>query len=497
MSNQPEAKDLRALTVLISALGGEGGGVLTGWIVSAAKACDLPVQATSIPGVAQRTGATTYYIEIWPIPWSRMQGRAPIFALSPAPGEVDLMAVTDLLEAGRAIRGGYVTPDRTFLIASTSRTYTTAEKMAADDGRYSHEALLKAAAQRSKNRMLLDLNHEASRAKVRINAVLLGVLAASEQLPMPLAALREVLAAEGESASSNRQGFEIGLRAAEHSGAVLGAPPPAAVSRRGRHALALLSERVHREFPESCQDLVQRGVLRMAAYQDVTYAQVYLERLVPFQKGSARLLERISRHLALWMSYEDAIRVAQMKTDPARRERIRMEAGAKPGEVVRVTEFLKPGLEELRDILPRPLARVVNALTRRWPRLQSLRFGMHLESSTVTGYLQLRFLAGWRRWRKHSWRFRQEQAAIEEWLSWLTRAAEQDEALALEIAECARMLKGYGDTHRRGWAQYRRIQDAFILPALEMRGGGDHTKDIASRIAAARSEFMANPDRSR
>jgi indolepyruvate ferredoxin oxidoreductase, beta subunit len=49
----------RPITILIAALGGEGGGVLTDWIVAAASQLGFPVQSTSIPGVAQRTGATT------------------------------------------------------------------------------------------------------------------------------------------------------------------------------------------------------------------------------------------------------------------------------------------------------------------------------------------------------------------------------------------------------------------------------------------------------
>jgi indolepyruvate ferredoxin oxidoreductase beta subunit len=64
----------RPITILIAALGGEGGGVLTNWIVAAATDLGFPVQSTSIPGVAQRTGATTYYIEILPTPWSELGG---------------------------------------------------------------------------------------------------------------------------------------------------------------------------------------------------------------------------------------------------------------------------------------------------------------------------------------------------------------------------------------------------------------------------------------
>ena len=107
--------------------------MLTDWIVNAAHKKGLPVQATSIPGVAQRTGATTYYVEMMPAPSSG--GRAPILALSPSIGEIDLMVASEFLEAGRAIGGGFVTPDRTTLIASTHRVFTTDEKIEMADGR--------------------------------------------------------------------------------------------------------------------------------------------------------------------------------------------------------------------------------------------------------------------------------------------------------------------------------------------------------------------------
>ena len=93
----------RPISVLIAALGGEGGGVLTDWIIAAAASCDLPVQSTSIPGVAQRTGATTYYIEIYPMPWRQLGGKRPVLALAPGIGDVDAVVASEFLEAGRAV----------------------------------------------------------------------------------------------------------------------------------------------------------------------------------------------------------------------------------------------------------------------------------------------------------------------------------------------------------------------------------------------------------
>src|SRR3954466_14228619 len=125
----------RPIAMLIAALGGEGGGVLTDWIVSAAAAQGYPVQSTSIPGVAQRTGATTYYIEILPVTLAALDGKRPVLALTPGSGDVDIVLASELMEAGRAIGNGFVTPDRTAMIASTHRSYAIAERMAMGDGR--------------------------------------------------------------------------------------------------------------------------------------------------------------------------------------------------------------------------------------------------------------------------------------------------------------------------------------------------------------------------
>ena len=138
---------VRPISVLIAALGGEGGGVLTDWIVAAAARAGFPVQSTSIPGVAQRTGATTYYVEILPIHAPSPTKGRPVLALTPGVGDVDIVISSELLEAGRAISAGFVTPDRTLMIASTSRAYLVVEKMAMGDGRYDSARLIKAVEQ--------------------------------------------------------------------------------------------------------------------------------------------------------------------------------------------------------------------------------------------------------------------------------------------------------------------------------------------------------------
>ncbi|MEM1161566.1 MAG: 2-oxoacid:acceptor oxidoreductase family protein, partial [Pseudomonadota bacterium] len=92
------------------AVGGQGGGVLANWIVDLAERGGYAAQMTSVAGVAQRTGATIYYIEMAP-----RGSHQPVFALAPSPADVDILIASELMEAGRAVMRGFVTPDRTTL----------------------------------------------------------------------------------------------------------------------------------------------------------------------------------------------------------------------------------------------------------------------------------------------------------------------------------------------------------------------------------------------
>ncbi|HEY4748070.1 MAG TPA: 2-oxoacid:acceptor oxidoreductase family protein, partial [Steroidobacteraceae bacterium] len=175
----------RPIAMLIAALGGEGGGVLTDWIVSAAATEGYPVQSTSIPGVAQRTGATTYYIEILPVTFAALGGKRPVLALTPGGGDVDIVVASELMEAGRAIGNGFVTPDRTAMIASTHRSYAIAERMAMGDGRYDVGRLVQAIETHARRNLLFDMAAVAKETGAMINAVMLGAIAAADALPIP------------------------------------------------------------------------------------------------------------------------------------------------------------------------------------------------------------------------------------------------------------------------------------------------------------------------
>ena len=120
---------MQPIKIAILAMGGEGGGVLADWIVDMGKANGYVAQTTSVPGVAQRTGATIYYVELYSQAQARSDNARPVLALMPLPGDVDVVLASELMEAGRAVQRGLVTRDRTTLIASTHRVFSMTEKV--------------------------------------------------------------------------------------------------------------------------------------------------------------------------------------------------------------------------------------------------------------------------------------------------------------------------------------------------------------------------------
>ena len=258
----------RPVTILIGALGGDGGGVLCDWIVAAAQSQGLGVQATQIPGVAQRTGATTYYLEVMPSPGQR----ASVLALNPAIGEVDVALATELLEAGRMIFNGFVTPERTTLIASTHRVLAIGERMAMGDGSFDVGRLLRAVKERSRTQILFDMDQAAEESGGVINAVLMGALAGSGRLPIPDAAFEAAIRHAGKSVDKNLAAFAFGR------GHARGELEQAVREHRKRQAATSgvedLIARARRDFPAASLDVVEEGIRRLAAYQDRKYADL-------------------------------------------------------------------------------------------------------------------------------------------------------------------------------------------------------------------------------
>jgi indolepyruvate ferredoxin oxidoreductase beta subunit len=460
----------RSINIAILAMGGEGGGVLADWIVDLAENSGYLAQTTSVPGVAQRTGSTIYYVELVPEEAARFAGKDPVLALMPVPGEVDLVIASELMEAGRAITRGLVTPDRTTLIASTNRVYSMTEKIAMGDGRADAAAFLKAGGDSARVFIHRDFAAMAEVNRSVISATLFGALAGSGTLPFQRQQFEAAIERSGIAVASSLKAFAAGFDAAASSEGAGVETAGKTVPKPGP-ALAVLAARIPSSFPAASHAILFAGIERLADYQDAAYASTYLDRLEPVgalaqQQGQdPALLSETARYLALWMSYEDAIRVADLKTRRTRFERVQADARVAGDQLLLIKEFLHPRVEEFADILPAGLGAwllktgwasgLVNRLTSK---------GKILQTTSLWGFLQLYWLAGLRRWRPKTLRFKREQQRIERWLEQVKDVAQSDYALALEVAECPRLVKGYGDTYVLGSRNFERLMQA--LPRL-------------------------------
>jgi indolepyruvate ferredoxin oxidoreductase, beta subunit len=467
----------RPITLTIAALGGQGGGVVTDWLVLAARSAGYFVQATSVPGVAQRTGATIYYMEFFPRS-EAPEGREPIMALMPNPGDVDVVVASEWMEAGRAINRGLVTKDRTTLIASTHRDYTISEKIALGDGRASSRELFEVAAAAAKKLIGFDMVKVADAAGGRISAVILGSIAGADALPFAIEHYHRAIKESGVGVDASLAAFEAGRQAVLEASAK---PLTAAAWPDSRGTIdasdyrieavpAPLRQRIETRFPASLRELLGMAAARLSDYQDDGYASLFLdraERILNLEADSAndpKLTAAATRSLGLWMSFEDVMRVAQIKTRRGRAERIRREVKAQPGELLQVREFVKPRVEEICGTLPAGLGRRLMASPRAHRALSRFTAGRRISTSTISGFALLRSIAAFRRFRRASLRYSVENQRIEGWLKQIAEIAPRNYALAIELAECQTLVKGYGDTHERGWRSFNRI--CALVPSL-------------------------------
>ena len=205
----------KPLAIAVLAMGGQGGGVLVDWIVALCESQHWAAQSTSVPGVAQRTGATVYYIETLPLPQDAPAGLRPVLSLMPVPGDVDIVVGAELMEAGRAIQRGLVTPDRTTLIASSHRAYAVVEKQTPGDGIGDADTVYAAALAAAKRFIAFDMAELAEKSGSVISAVLFGALAAAKALPFPRAAFEATIRAAGVGVEPSLRAFRARLRAGD------------------------------------------------------------------------------------------------------------------------------------------------------------------------------------------------------------------------------------------------------------------------------------------
>jgi indolepyruvate ferredoxin oxidoreductase beta subunit len=247
-----------------------------------------------------------------------------------------------------------------------------------------------------------------------------------------------------------------------------------------------------RALPAAVQPTALEGARRLLDYQDPLYADLYLTRLEriaalePRGAGPLALTLATAAALALWMSFEDTLRVAQLKTRAARLERVGQEIRANPGQLFGVTEFMRPRVAEIAGTLPAGLGRWLLGSPKASRFVQRFTGGRRVRTTTVSGFLLLYLLGGVRRWRRGTLRFQEENGRIEAWLAQLALLAPSDYALAVELAKAQRLIKGYGETHERGWRSFCTL--------VEQLDGLRRRPDGAQRLAQLQEAALADEE---
>jgi len=271
----------RPITVAVLAMGGQGGGVLVDWIVALAERRGWFAQSTSVPGVAQSTGATIYYIEMI-APDASRPDRHPVLSLMPAPGKVDIVIGAELMEAGRAILRGLVSPDRTLLIGSSHRSLAVVEKTAPGDGTADASQVYEAANVAANRFIAFDMAEIADATGSVVSSVLFGALAGSGALPFTAEDFEATIRSAGVGVDASLRAFTAGR---ERAVATLKQDPK--IKPTAKPPLAKRFPRLEpighadydalvaraRQLPAELHGIVAAGLQRVVDYQDVAYGR--------------------------------------------------------------------------------------------------------------------------------------------------------------------------------------------------------------------------------
>jgi indolepyruvate ferredoxin oxidoreductase beta subunit len=453
----------RPISIAMLALGGQGGGVLTGWLVETAEANGYVAQSTYVAGVAQRTGATVYCVEMFPRKVAEEAGQQPVFTPYPIPGDVDLVIAGEMAETGRAIEKGFVTPNITTLIASRHRVYSMPEKEALGNGIMDLSKLERVADKAARKFVCFDMQQAADESGSIISSVIFGAIAASGALPFDRDAFEQTIRMTGKAVDANLRGFAAGYAGVTAPPVLTESlPPPAQPGGPRGEALA---RRIADELPGPVADVALHGALRALDYQDVRYANAYVDRLKAFltvdsaDRGYA-LSAEVARQLALQMCYEDTIRVADLKIRRDRFRRIREQVNAAHDQPLRIVEYFHPRIEEVCDTLPAFLGRTImqSDLLRRG-LAPLFRKGRNITTSSISGFGFLYLLSRLRVMRRSTYRYRKQQNFIDGWLDRVTSAACDDYDYGLAVARCVEIVRGYGETYERGLSRYQATVD--------------------------------------
>lgn len=491
---QSTSTDLAQVIKLANfAVGGQGGGVLNSWIIHLAQNNDYEVQATSVAGVAQRTGATIYYVEMMP-----KSGRQPVFSLSPSEDDIDILLAAELMEAGRAVIRRFITPGKTRVITSTHRQLATIEKMVPGDGIADSSAVVQALIDICPDLIAFDMQKIAEDEGTVVSAVQFGALAGSGNLPFSVESFRQTVRSSGRGVERSLAAFDRGYDIASGRAKAGANFTASAITSEIKtpighpaliHVWAKLGDRIAK-LPQPVREMTFAGLAKVVSFQDLEYGETFLTRIEGLVKLDANaggqpydyaFSTTAAKYLANAMAYDDIIRVADSKTASGRFARIEAEVRAGPNHLLRVTEYTHPGAAEIISLMPMILGRWLEA--RDWAVRGIDRLfnrGRHIRTDRLSGFISLYLLAGLRPWRRRLLRHHSEMAHIQTWLDHSTSRLSHDYDYGVQTLCIRRLVKGYSDTHSRGIAKFDRVMQG----SAQLEGRSD-AADWTNRLILA------------
>lgn len=472
---------VKPVSIAILAMGGQGGGVLADWIVALAESKGWVAQSTSVPGVAQRTGATIYYIETVP----GRAGSMPTLSLMPTPGDVDVVIAAELMEAGRSVLRGIVTPNQTTLITSTHRSFAVSEKEKPGDGIADPQIVVAATDFSAKRTIAFDMEKIALQNGSVISASLFGAFAASGALPFDRADFEAVIRAGGKGIEPSLKAFAAAFdrvlskpKEDPSSGPEKSLQP--LPKQAGHPALDALVRRISADFPDNLQTMIYAGVRRLTDFQDPAYAGDYLtllsrilarDRAAGGGEHGLAFTQAAAKYLAVAMAYDDVIRVADLKVRATRFERVKKEVGVRADQLLYTTEFMHPRMEEVCGTLPRALGQWIEDHKGLYGTLDRfVNRGRRVKTGTIFWFFGLYLVSGMRRMRRGTLRHAREMAFTGEWLEKAQALLPGNYPLAVEVLKSRRLVKGYSGTYQRGTSKFDRVLSA--IPLLAERSDG-------------------------
>ncbi|MCT1531922.1 indolepyruvate oxidoreductase subunit beta family protein [Sphingobacterium daejeonense] len=484
-----EGKVIEPIKVALIAVGGDGGGVLTQWIVQLASKNGYWAQSTTIAGVAQRTGSTVYYLELFPeaaIPMIEGKKVSPVLAQMPAPEDVDVVMATELIEAGRAIQRGFVSK-KTTLIFSTHRNLAIQEKEKPGDGILDGTSIFELSRKYAKTSVYANLKELADNNKSVISATLFGALAASNALPFGVEQFENTIKEGGVAVPTSLAAFKaafglvgLGLSAKEATPyvpelkpAVFDQMPETTQSKKLNEVLA----EIRTYFPVQTHSVIFAGVKHVLEWGNVSWAMEYVNKLKRFAEIDKRHLDKqsqltqsVARYLALAMAYDDLVNVADIKTRKERWETVFGQVGAKKGEIVKTTDYFHPRFEEVFGFMPVKLGRKLEkseSAQRFFTKY--LDKDRRMNTHNVFWFTILYTIGGMKGYRKKTLRHAEEMANIDGWFDRLNKVVEVNYDLAVQLARTYRLKKGYGDTYARGHSKFKMLNE-FVMKHQAING---------------------------